>query len=747
MLLVQRRLTWDLMAHLATGKQYSGMNVCSSPMAVLEFFYNEIQNCKPNSDLESELHARIGVRRLGGLKQALRACGYILEDTNDLKPMYKNLQLPTLSSTLSYSWSIPFPAELTTQQPFLRPKPLTCSMMHTRGTFLFHEKPGEYKVCGLPTSQSVVDILFVLPEHESGKQVIDIVEHLAAGEYIEMSESLRRCEGDVYLPRFESTTPSLKLMPLLEACGCPSISGNLKEDDLSFSTELRIDENGLNSDTPNESFSEETLPATVIGGKRFSLRLNKPFILIVRHKATGVVVQSAIIDNPTPMKEGAKNSNTPTAEAASTADAIFSDPIQPATRSGSLTKGESVGNLAAKKASVHSVFDVESKPKDMLAGFLETSGNVSSDPVVARRRGKKSSKEGSPMSSFNFIDQPIRSEVSSSCSDDEDDVNSEKEQPSPALNSSSKSQDADATNNSSRQRVSSFNLEADVNTEPSSRKSEPRQRISNVFNVVEDVKEADPPPEPVIRRRQHRISSAFDLDPKTGSESVDTSVKGVVGKQSALDLKSVTATESSPPVAGSGRRVSSSEPRQRISSAFDLVDGTPPPPPPPQTSVETVPVQRTSSAFNLPDAVPTPAKSPADVILKSNSKDEPSDFQFTGFTPTSSAPIVSPSPKVADLDAIFSSPEVVKPKQTEEASVEEERPKECEKEKSSILSLFDDSPASLECNLTKQRELQRQLEILQQQAVFMQAASAVQQKSASQEGEAFSQLWDTATCK
>ena len=693
MLLVQRRLNWDLMVHLITGKQYVGLNACTSAITILELFRNEIQICQSGSDLESELHARVGVRRLGGLKKALRACNYILEDISDITFNKIETKLPHLSATVSSRWAIPFPEELTTDQPFLRPKPLTCQMMHTRGTFLYYEKPGEYKVCGLPTWKSAVDILVVLPEHGSGRQTIDIVEMLAAGEYVELTENLRRSEGDVYLPKFETTTPTMKLAPLLEACGCPSVIGNYNNDDLCFSIDIKIDENGLNSDTPNECFfSEDTLPLAVIGGKRFKLRLNKPFLLITRHKATNAIVQCAVIDNPTPVKDNI-NKNKSTSASENAADLLFSDPIQSDGTNPAVEKLENFNSIMSKRASVHSVFDIAGKTKDVkdvLAGFLEVN-EYSADPVIARRRGKKTQKD----------DTINKSTISSGSSSDYEDSEpegeslTEKTKTSSAFNlidscevtKSKKSafslQDASSSFELKTTGKSAFSLEDcsnelerrpsfDLKATPQSKSKEPRQRISTAFDISTSSQELNinkGSSEP-----RQRVSSVFDTpvtpDPTCKSDSEPR--QRISSAFNLSDANTVPVAESSrrqsshPPVTPDPTCKSDSEPRQRISSAFNLTDANSDPVAesgqrPPVTSEPTTDSSKRSSAFNLPEndselsskkAIPTEVNGEASLFsFVNNSSVTPQNNMRPN--QSASSPPPAPSPNVADLDAVW----------------------------------------------------------------------------------------------
>ena len=229
--------------------------------------------------------------------------------SDDIDPVLTRLIL-TNAIYFKSTWKVQFDRENTTNRPFtlLSGETIdvsTMSLIETEDAFNYTETE-EFQMLELPYTGNDLSMIILLPKEDDELSIL--VDSITEESYTQWLESMTEEEVDIYLPKFNITTPQYSLKDMLWNLGIhdaftfdadlSGISGfkDLYIKDVFHKGFIEINEEGT-----------EAAAATAVviylksnggGHSRIVFNCDHPFLYLIQHKETGTILFMGTMNNP-----------------------------------------------------------------------------------------------------------------------------------------------------------------------------------------------------------------------------------------------------------------------------------------------------------------------------------------------------------------------------------------------------------------------------------------------------------------
>ena len=209
------------------------------------------------------------------------------------------------------TWEIQFDKENTTERPFtLASSELidvpTMSLVNTEDVFNYTETD-DFQMLELPYSGDDLSMIIVLPKDNT--DVSTIIKSMSEETYIELIDSMRKQEVDIYLPTFTITTPLYSMVDMLSNLGIHdafSMDADFSGIDGTFNLYIQYVFHKAHIEVNEEGTEAAAATAVVMtlksvnggGDSRILFDCDHPFLYLIQQKDTGAILFMGTMDNP-----------------------------------------------------------------------------------------------------------------------------------------------------------------------------------------------------------------------------------------------------------------------------------------------------------------------------------------------------------------------------------------------------------------------------------------------------------------
>ena len=192
------------------------------------------------------------------------------------------------------NWTYPFDPEATGKAPFYNLSGTTASvdMMTQRGTFPYYTTD-QATFIDLPYGDSLYTMTIILPEESN--DLNELVSELQSGLYASAESNFEHTKVDLFMPRFKLAYET-EMKPILRSLGMEQAfsesqadftrihkAGGLFVSDVVHKSFVEVNEEG----TEAAAVTSVTIGTTSVGPPIPQVRVEKPFIFLIREKSTG----------------------------------------------------------------------------------------------------------------------------------------------------------------------------------------------------------------------------------------------------------------------------------------------------------------------------------------------------------------------------------------------------------------------------------------------------------------------------
>ncbi len=195
------------------------------------------------------------------------------------------------------TWKYEFNKKSTQQDIFndINGNQITCNMMAQKNKFLYYSN-SDLQIIDLPYGNENFSMVVILPVW--GKNVNEVIEQLDKNTWNNYLSNLKKEEGTIQLPKFKLENKYL-LNKVLKQLGMEiafdkgkadftimNKSGGIYIDEVLHKTFVQVDEEG----TEAAAVTSVSFGATSIGGNGFLMRVDRPFVFIIKEKNSNSIL-------------------------------------------------------------------------------------------------------------------------------------------------------------------------------------------------------------------------------------------------------------------------------------------------------------------------------------------------------------------------------------------------------------------------------------------------------------------------
>ena len=195
------------------------------------------------------------------------------------------------------TWKYEFNKKSTQQDIFndINGNQITCNMMAQKNKFLYYSN-SDLQIIDLPYGNENFSMVVILPVW--GKNVNEVIEHLDKDTWNNYLSNLKKEEGTIQLPKFKLENKYL-LNKVLKQLGMEiafdkgkadftimNKSGGIYIDEVLHKTFVQVDEEG----TEATAVTSVSFGVTSAGGNGFLMRVDRPFVFIIKEKNSNSIL-------------------------------------------------------------------------------------------------------------------------------------------------------------------------------------------------------------------------------------------------------------------------------------------------------------------------------------------------------------------------------------------------------------------------------------------------------------------------
>ncbi len=203
------------------------------------------------------------------------------------------------------TWKYEFNKKSTQQDIFndINGNQITCNMMAQKNKFLYYSN-SDLQIIDLPYGNENFSMVVILPVWE--KNVNEIIEQLDKDTWNNYLGNLKKKEGIIQLPKFKLENKYL-LNKVLKQMGMEiafdkskadftnmNKSGGIYIDEVLHKTFVQVDEEG----TEATAVTSVSFGVTSAGGNGFLMRVDRPFVFIIKEKNSNSILFMGKVINP-----------------------------------------------------------------------------------------------------------------------------------------------------------------------------------------------------------------------------------------------------------------------------------------------------------------------------------------------------------------------------------------------------------------------------------------------------------------
>ncbi len=228
---------------------------------------------------------------------------WVNENTNGkIKEIIKRIDRETVMFLINAiyfkgTWTYQFDKELTEDDWFIKPdsSQIPCKLMCQEGDFQYFETD-DFQAVDLPYGNGRFSMTVILPKPD--KSVDSLIAVMTSENWAEWIGSFKKEHGTLLLPRFKLEY-EIKLNDMLKSLGMEvafdsnradftriNKEGELYISKVTHKTFVKVDEEG----TEAAAVTAVTLGTTSIGPHGFYMKLNRPFLFVIRENSSNTIL-------------------------------------------------------------------------------------------------------------------------------------------------------------------------------------------------------------------------------------------------------------------------------------------------------------------------------------------------------------------------------------------------------------------------------------------------------------------------